>query len=130
MKKEVIVKLESKTYKIQKMPLGKWAELLSALKEIPQKIGQWENLSNDEILSKIPELIGTSLPELTKIVSIATDVSEAEITSMDELLELVAAALEVNNFESIIASIKKIAARRDSQPKQTLSTGSTEPSIS
>lgn len=120
MNKEVIVKLDSGQVAVKKMPLGKYAEVFSALKELPKTVGQvdFKELSNEEFIAQIPKILATALPEFAKVLSIATDVPEKQIMEMglDEFTELFAAVVQVNNFEKVADNVKKIMAR---QPQTT-----------
>lgn len=124
MKKDAIVNLENKSVTVSKLPLGKYAEVFMALEELPKQIGGLDSFSNEEVLQRIPFIIGKALPEIAKIISIATDLTEEEVleSGLDEVLELIAAILEVNNIQGVVESAKKIMARKPG-PESTGSTG-------
>jgi len=109
--KTLEVKLENKTITITKLPLGKYAEVLSLLNELPKKIGGLDNLTSDEIFAKLPSLLATSLPEVINILSVATPLTAEEINQMglDEVVHVVVSVYEVNNYRDIIERIKKAA---------------------
>lgn len=118
MKKQLSVKLDDKEIVVRKLPLGKYAELLNAIETLPKSIGGLDGLSNDDIFSQIPKLIAKSLPEVIKILSIATDMGEDEIAGLglDEVMRLLKAIAEVNNFSEVFDTIKKALPNRKMVP--------------
>lgn len=116
MNREITVKLDGREVIVKKLPIGKYAEVFTALQELPKKLGSIDSLSNEEFIARIPILIAEALPELTKVMSVATGVPEKQILTLglDEVTDLVAAILDVNNFEKVVANVKKIMARNPS----------------
>ncbi len=114
MNKTITVKLDDKTVTVKKLPLGKYAELLEAVETLPKSIGGLDGLSNDDIFAQLPKLIARSLPEVIKIVSIATDLPENEVAELglDELVRLLKAVGEVNNYSEVFSIIKKALANQ------------------
>ncbi len=117
MKKSITVKLEDKTVEVKKLPLGKYAELLAAVKELPKKLGGLDKMTNDQLFEQLPFLIASSLPDLVGILSIATELSTDEINEMglDEAVDILVAVIEVNNYRAVYENIKKVMA----SPKTT-----------
>lgn len=109
--KTIKVELDNKTVVIEKMPLGRYAEVLTLLNQLPEKIGGLDNLTSDEILRKLPSIIATSLPEVVNILSVATGLTIEEVNALglDEVVRLAIAVYEVNNYRDIIERIKKAA---------------------
>ena len=118
MKKTIDVKLDNKTVKISKLPLGKYAELLGALEDIPKTLGKFDGLSNDDFMAQLPKLITVALPDVIGIIAIATPLSKDEIEELglDEVVDLVVAIAEVNNYKKVFSNIKKLTASQ-TQPK-------------
>ncbi len=114
MKKTIEVKLENKTVKISKLPLGKYAELLGAIEDIPKSLGQFDGLTNEDFLAQLPKLVSVALPDVIKVLAIATPLTPDEIEDLglDEVVELVAGIVEVNNYKSVFANIKKMTAQQ------------------
>lgn len=122
MNKEAIVTLENgDEVVVKKLPLRKYADIFSALQELPKKI-DLENIdtqSNEEFFNKLPTIIASCLPEVAKVISVATDVPEDKVLDeldLGEVVDLVVAILEVNNIEKVVASIKKLMARKPLTP--------------
>ena len=95
------------------MPLGKYADLLKALKELPKHLQEFQGIDKDKMIEVLPQLIGTSLPDVINILTIATPLSkdEAENLGIDELTDIVLAIIEVNNYQDVYQKIKKAMAR-------------------
>lgn len=113
--KTIKIKLDNQTVEIKKLAIGKYAELLKALKEIPKKVTGLSGVSNDQILELLPSLIGDSLPEVINVLTIATPLTAEELNEMglDEIVSIALAVYEVNNYRNIYDQIKKATA----QPK-------------
>lgn len=113
MKKSIQVKLDDKTVEVSKLPIGRYAELLKALKELPIDINGIEKLSNDQIFKQLPTMIGDALPQFLNILPIATPlkIEEIEPLGLDEVVRLVMAVVEVNNYSEVFSTVKKALAR-------------------
>lgn len=109
--KSIIVQLDEQKITVEKLPLYRYAEVLKALNELPNKIDGLSNMTSDDILKKLPSLIATSLPEVVQILSIATStpVDTLNNFALDEIVKLALAVYEVNNYQDIIERIKKAA---------------------
>lgn len=112
------VKTDIRTITVEKLPLGKYAELLRAVQELPKHINSLGGLKNDEIIPKIPTIIANSLPDVIGIFTIATDLTaeEVEKLGLDEATDVFLAIIEVNNYQKIYEKIKKALARQKGQP--------------
>lgn len=111
------VKLDERTVTVKKLPLGRYAELLKAVKELPKHIQGLDSLDNTQIMAKLPELIAGAFPDFIKIITIATDLEEKEVEQLglDEATRLVLAISEVNNYQEVYKNIKKALARPESK---------------
>lgn len=107
------VKLDNKSIEVAKLPIGKYAELLKALKELPKHVKGLENKQNDEIFALLPNIIGEALPDVIEILTIATPLKKEEVEQMglDEVTRVIIAIVEVNNFREVFENIKKATAR-------------------
>ena len=113
MKKTITVKLEDRTIEIARLPLGRYGELLKALKELPKRIPGLANKSNDLILQELPVLIGEAFPDFINILTIAAPLTreEVEALGLDEVTRIILAVVEVNNYKEVYENIKKAFAR-------------------
>lgn len=111
--KTITVKTDAGEIQIEKLPLGKYAELLKAIKELPKHVKGLENKPNDEILAMLPTLIGEALPDFIGILTIATPLKAEQIENMglDEVTRVLLAVIEVNNYREVYSNIKKAMAR-------------------
>lgn len=115
--KSIKVKLENKTIEVKKLPIGKYIELLKQVEELPKHLSELENLSNDVILQKLPFLFSVALPDIIRILSVATDLPKEEIeeAGFDEVADLILAVIEVNNYQGVFEKIKKFKTRLNPQ---------------
>lgn len=115
----------SRDVEIKKLPLGKYAELIKSIdKDLPDLFKQFEGLDmddNDGMLQKLPDIIANALPQFAQILSIATyyrnekreqvrqltpeDVMED--VALDEAVDLMMAAWEVNGLQKLADKAKK-----------------------
>jgi len=111
--KTIKVKLDEKTIEISKLPLGKYAELLKSIKELPKHISGMDKMTPDQILERLPQLVGESLPDFVNIIKIATPLEESEIVTLglDEVVRVVVAIIDVNNYTEVFATVKKAMAQ-------------------
>ena len=113
-----------KKYIIKKAGLGKYKELTGAIGELigfmPQVLAQRgvedphqyiEDMTIMDMLDLFPELFGCGVEQLTEVVAIILDEDEdfvEENIGLDEAVERVAAAREVNNLKGLVAKVKNL----------------------
>lgn len=107
--KQIEVKLDDRTLVVKKLPLGKYAELLKALHNLPKHINGLDGLSNEQILPRVPTILAESLPDVIAIFTIATDLKKEEVEALglDEATDVFMAIFEVNNYQAVFEKIKK-----------------------
>jgi len=113
--KTIQIKLENREVTIKKLPLGKYAEVLGALDELPKHLIGIETKTTDDFVAELPRLIAVALPDVIKILSIATDLTPEEVSELglDEVVEIIEGLVEVNNYKAVFSSVKKMTARPD-----------------
>lgn len=113
MKKTIAVKLEDRTIEISRLPLGKYGELLKALRELPKRIPGLAGKKTDDILQELPVLIGEAFPDFLNILTIATPLNREEVENLglDEVTRIILAVVDVNNYKEVYENIKKALAR-------------------
>lgn len=119
MTKNITVELDGKSVIIKKLPLGKYAELLDAIETLPEQIGGLEGITNDEIFARLPKIIAKSLPEVIKIISIATDMPKEDVEQLGlhEVIRILKGIGEANNYAEVLDLIKKALASQKGTPK-------------
>lgn len=115
--KQITVELsDGKTVELSMLPLKYYADLLKAVTgSIKDIADQWDGVSNDEIIGQLPTFIAEHMDEAATIVSMAT---RGEITKKDVLevygladtIDIIAAAVVVNDVDRMGTSIKKAMA--------------------
>lgn len=113
------VRLDGREIEVAKLPIGKFAELLKAIKELPKHIKGLENKTNEDIFAQLPTLIAEALPDFIEILTVATPLKKEEIEELGiyEVTKLVVAVVEVNNFRDVYDNIKKAMAPRPTAAK-------------
>lgn len=120
--KEITVILDEKPLVIKRLPLGKYVELLKSIKELPKHFGELNNKSNEEILKNLPTLISQCMPDIIALVHVSTGIDSEYIEKemgIDELIDVVGAIFEVNNYAKVYEKIKKAIAHPQPQIKNT-----------
>ena len=107
------VQLDDLSITIAKLPIGKYADLLKAIKELPKHIKGLEGKNNEELLAMLPLIIGEGLPDFIDILTIATPLTKEQVEALglDEITRIIVAIIEVNNFKEVFDNIKKVTAR-------------------
>lgn len=109
----MIIKIDNKEYKIEKLPLGKYAELLDALDKIPSQLEGLESLSEKSMLQALPKMLKEAFPELVTIISIGSGIPEDDIRNnfgLTDVAKVVKAIFEVNEFgqlKKVVGDLKK-----------------------
>lgn len=98
---------------VSKLPLRKYADLFGAFEELPKHLHLINGKTNEEILQNLPILIKNCYPDIVRILTIATDMEEYEVDEMglDDVILVVTAIMEVNEYQRVYDNIKKLAAR-------------------
>lgn len=119
--KNISVETELGVVQVHKMPLKDYAELLRALKNLPQIIAKFtdkdvniDSLSETETLDLIRDLLIESWDDLIAIVAVPTDKDAEFLGRLDgaDAIDVIDAILELNDIMRIVAAVKKILARR------------------
>lgn len=108
---------------VKKLALGDYAVLLRALDHLPKDLAEIikkdrKELTPDYILGILPGLIADNLAEFAGILASATDKDAAFVMDLDlaDIIEIFDAALQLNDFARIAATVKKISARKAPEP--------------
>ena len=103
------LKLSDRTVEINKLPLGKYGQLLEALEQLPKELGNLSGVSKDELVASLPKMIAKCLPEFLRVLNIATGLEEEYISALglDEVVDIVLAVIDENNYKEIYDKIKK-----------------------
>lgn len=119
--KTITVQTEGGDVVVRKLALGDYAALLHALKKLPTEIGKFvqgnsaESLSDNEVLfANLPGIIADAIPEFAEVLAVASD-KEAKFYLEGDLadaIEVFAAAMQLNDYTRIVATLKKITARK------------------
>lgn len=117
MKKEITVKISDRSITVRKLPLSKYSELLAALETLPQQLADFDGKSNEELLANLPKIISVALPEVVKVIAVAAEMEPEEVDelSLDEVVDLMIAIVEVNRIAEVAANIKKLLARKPAE---------------
>jgi hypothetical protein len=111
--KSITVKLEDKEVIINQLPLGKFADVMRSVKQLPVHFNSLSGVSNDEALARMPVIVADCLPEVIDILAVATNLKKEEIAELSfyDVVSLVMAVYEVNKFKEIFEKIKKTFAQ-------------------
>ena len=102
---------------VNKLPLGKYAQLLIALKNMPTEVmSELSNIdaqSEDNAIQGIFGLVGTAWAQVLDIISIGSGIDKDRIENdpiigLDGGVELLVAIIEVNNLAVVIGNLKNV----------------------
>ncbi len=104
---------------IAKLPIGRYAELLAAIQELPKKFKGFTELKTEEIVAIIPQLIGECLPDVLRIIQVSTTLEMEQINALglSEVVEILVTIFEVNNYQKVFEQIKKVVAHQQAVPE-------------
>jgi len=117
----VSVDTELGAVECRKLVFGDYAQLLRSLDKIPKLVADFlyqkegkTDFNSQEVLAMLPSLAAESLPEVAAIIASATDKDGPFIEKLDlaDVIDVTEGILEVNDFDRIVAAIKKLTARR------------------
>lgn len=118
------VKTGAGAVQVRKLALKDYAEFIRALRKLPGRLAELFKSGKDVsdmavIFEELPEVLADGFPDLINLLAVVTDKDQAffegDDIDMADAIEIIQAALEVNDYERIVASIKKIMARRASE---------------
>lgn len=115
--KSITVELsDGKTVELTLLPLKYYADLLKAVTgSIKDIFENWDGVSNDQIIEQLPTFISEHMDDAATIVSVATrgEISKKDVLEtygLADAVEIITSALQVNDVERIMGSLKKAAA--------------------
>lgn len=127
--KTLTVKTEGGDVVVRKLALGDYAALLRALKKLPTEVGKFvegnsaESLQDNGVLmANLPAIIADAIPEAAEVLAIVSDKDTQFYLDADlaDCIDVFGAALELNDYNRITASIKKVTARKPAEaPAET-----------
>jgi hypothetical protein len=135
-KSSITLKINGQDVVIEKLPLRRIAEVFKALEKLPSKFAEkfgdtgFKDVPNDKVLEMLPEIIGESLPEVAKLISVATPLTEDQVLDelgLAEAIEVLTAISQVNDFSKVVENVKKLLARNPETNPNSKNTGSTGP---
>lgn len=116
--KEITIQINDQPLVIKKIPLGKYADILKSVKELPKHFDKINGKSDKEIIENLPFLISECMPDIVSVIHVTTGLESSYIETelgVDDLIEIFTALLSVNNYGKIYEKIKKGRARPDTQ---------------
>lgn len=114
MKKSKVLMLNEKEVEIKKIPIGRFAELMLAVEDLPSlvtksiSLEELENLNEELILTKLPSLLANAQDDIFKLVSVASGVDNIEELDFEEFFDIVTAVIELNNIQAIVGKVKNL----------------------
>jgi hypothetical protein len=111
--KNTIVKLEDQEVTISQLPLGKFADVMRSVKQLPVHFNSLGGVSNEEAISRFPGIVADCLPEVIDVLAVTTNLTKEEVAQLSfyDVVSLTIAVYEVNKFKEIYEKIKKTFAQ-------------------
>lgn len=112
MKNTKIVKLDDREVEVKKLPIGGYSDLIKAIKRLPKHLVKFENLDRNKIVAILPDVAADSLPDLVGLIAVAVDMQKDEVNALGlhEVIALIEAFFDVNQYDKVAESVKKVLA--------------------
>lgn len=109
---KTIVVLE-KELVVKKIPLVKYPSIIEALQSLQAHSSLFGDFSATSVISSLPQILMVATPSIMKVIQIVTDLPEEEIQKwgLDDFIKFTEALLEVNEYQYVYETIKKVMAR-------------------
>lgn len=111
-----VILADGKELTLELLPLRSFGELLLALQDTVIDIfNQFQELNEDQILERLPQLIADNIDDVAKIIEIGTRGAITAKEAADErgladAITIITALLQVNDVKQIVGAIKKAIA--------------------
>lgn len=125
MEKSKVVSTGAGDVTVRKLALYDYAEFIRALRKLPGELASLfqsgKNIGDMAVLfEELPEMVADSWDDFVAIIAVGTD-KDAEFFKSPDLdgadaLEIIDAMLELNDYERVVKTVKKIMARRQATP--------------
>lgn len=118
--KQVVVKLGDEKHTVEKLPLGKYVKLISALQGLPAGVVKdLQSIDTDNEEESVQALIGLvagSWDSVLDILALGSGVDKDRIENDPEIgldggIELFLAIYEVNNLSAVFSKVKNVFSR-------------------
>lgn len=114
--------------RVKKLALKDYAEFIRALRTLPAGLADLFKSGKDVqdmavLFEELPEILANGFPDFINLLAVATDKDkeffQGDNIDLADAIDIVQAALELNDYERIVSSIKKIMARRAGESQAT-----------
>jgi len=111
------VELGEEKIVVSKLPLGKYAQLVLALKNMPKgvvaELSSIDTSDNDATLQSLLGLIGEAWGQIIEVLAIGTGMDKERLENdpsigLDGGVALFVAVYEVNNLQGVISNVKNV----------------------
>ncbi len=127
MSNSITVKSGAGDVVVKKLALKDYAEFIRALRSLPGGLAELFKSGKDVqdmavLFEELPEILAESFPDFVNILAVATD-KDAEFFNSDDFdladgIDVVEAALRLNDYQRVVASVKKIMGRKAAENTQ------------
>jgi hypothetical protein len=117
------IKLNDETIEIKKMGIGKFAQLMLAVEDLPNKLvdiislEELEYIDEKLLLTKAPSIIANAQDEVFNLIAVASGIDKKRF-ELDEngdgdidfegFLDIITAIIELNNIQAIVSKVKNL----------------------
>lgn len=124
MEKSRVIKTGAGDVTVRKLALYDYSEFIRALRKLPGELAELFQSGKDigsmaVLFEELPEMVADSWDDFVAIIAVGTDkdpefFKSPEIDAADAL-EIIDALMELNDYQRIVKTVKKIMARRQAQ---------------
>lgn len=114
--------------RVKKLALKDYADFIRALRSLPGELAQLFKSGKDVhdmavLFEELPEMLANGFPDFINLLTVVTDKDQEFFDNPDvelaDAIDIIQAALELNDYERIVTSIKKIMGRRAAEKQAT-----------
>jgi hypothetical protein len=117
MNKSKTITINEKEVTIKKMAIGQTAKLMLAIENLPAlvlnnfSLDEAQKMTIDSLLVKLPHIVANFQDDFLKVLEVASGIKKTEMEKeygYEELVDVLTAVLEVNNFTAVFNKLKNL----------------------
>lgn len=125
-RKTVVISTDNGDVTVRRLTLLDYAGFLRAFKTLPRELASFidgtskeafDGMSTMDVVMQVLPVLADSWSDLVAVIAVPTDKDPEFIGGLDgpDAAEVIVAALDLNNYRKVVATIKKLRARQSTE---------------